>query len=246
MLAAGRIVVPRVKVGRQHAGEVLPQDRIDHRTPTRGMAFKIAIPCWCSHRPDIPVVPVLAPPGFIPVDRWTRPNPRAYLLGDRLQMPSSPVEQGDDRSHAQLDVMHRGQPLLNQANRQTQRHSHRRDQRRQPNTEPFLSNDLSAQVQRRFTPFPAIRTPPALHLMLANLHGRRRRNLDDLPPASQMDATQVSLTVGTVRDRMLHHQRRRFHTPRSIVFWCPPPALLLRLRGRIRVKSENDTVGKLG
>ena len=245
MLAPRCVVVARIKIGGQDPTKVVAQQAIDHRTGTTAPESKRALARRGGQRPDVALVPLFAPSGFIGVDRRTRLDGRVDLRGLRLALLGDPSQEITDRPQTHREAMYQLQPGLDQPNGGAQHQAHLGDQSCQPHPKASLSDHLARQVQPRFLPTVTVGAPATLHLMLRHLHGRRWRHLDHLTAAAHMQATQASLTPRTLRDRVMYHRRRCFALPSLVVFGrtllahcfgaCGHVGLHERRRRRLRV-----------
>jgi hypothetical protein len=106
-----------------------------------------------------------------------------------------------------------------------------------------LPQHLSREVQGRFPPGVAIRTPPPVELMLDHRDGRRRRQVHHLPTTAHMDPTQAALTLWAALEVIFHDLSRRLPPSRVVVFGG---ALLPRLLGALwRIRLHEGRWGRL-
>jgi hypothetical protein len=99
--------------------------------------------------------------------------------------------------------------------------------------QPAAAQHLPAQGERGLAPLPARTAPAARQLVLHDLDGRQRRQIDDLARPPQMHPAQRVAAVGAVRQRVLHALRRLLTRPSVVVLAGPLGTRLGRPHRRV-------------
>ena len=97
-----------------------------------------------------------------------------------LQLTPHGMQQRDDFTRTERQLMHQAQISLDTAHRQAQHQGEKGHQAGNSRADSALPEDLSSQVKLRAAPAPTVWTPAFDDLMLDNLYGHRWRQLDHL------------------------------------------------------------------
>src|SRR5260370_8671161 len=190
-------MVACVKVTSQDSAEVFANQFFDYG-PAAGMMVLVVAYGWGRSCPDVGIESVFSPSRLIHLDSRTRSDLRFQLIQKRLHVFFQAMVQLNNLSVADRDSMQGTQVQVDLTNRQTHHHAQGRNQTGQSDSDAPLTHDLFLHIHRSFTPFLTASTPTFVDIMMRDLKGCRRWNIDDLSHTGKADASQTQITFWTV------------------------------------------------
>src|SRR6266480_487306 len=121
-------VVGRIKIAAQHAFIRLSNQGFDHVTASRVVVL-IITDRWGTHGPDVAILAVFSPSGFVGLDGWTGLHLVFEGFHHRLHMLGYPVEHLHQFTHREMHMMQRCKIELDLTERQAHDRSQGRDQK---------------------------------------------------------------------------------------------------------------------
>src|SRR5512135_422649 len=172
-------VVSGVEVTSKHTLKVLADQGFDHLPPTRMMVLIIAN-AGSRDAPDVAISAIFSPSRFISLHGWAGADLPCECIKLRLHLFFDPMQELDDFSTADRDLMHHLQVALDLPNGQTHHRSKRGNQTAQPYPYASLSKHPITQVHRGLVPSLALGTPPFVDAVFNHFHLHKRWDIDDL------------------------------------------------------------------
>src|SRR6185437_12534182 len=173
---------------------------------------------WGAIFPDVAVLPVLPPAGFIGLDHWTGTDALAQGVVGCLPVRRDLSQQIADLTHREVDPMYAGEPRLDDPQRGAYHQAQMLHQTGNAHADTALAQHLPRQVQWALPPGMAKRTPAFEDVMLPDLDGWRKRHVHHLPTAGQMDPTQPPLARRTALQSMFDHLGRGLQATGVVLF----------------------------
>src|SRR5579859_6232164 len=220
-------VVGGVEVRAEDSLKAFAQQLLDHLAAS-GVMVLIVAHLGRTHAPDVAVLAVFAPPGLIRLHRWAGANlllERGYC---QVELTFGPVQQLDDLSAADLEVMQRGQIGLDLPHRYAHHRAQIGNQAGQLHPHPSLPDHLPTHIQRRFAPLLTLTTPAMIDHMLRHLDGGRggssitwRRRATLIPPNALAQTGQCLMPCSTTWVGTSRRRARLYCAARFLRFFFP-------------------------
>src|SRR5579875_476060 len=172
---------------------------------------------WGRGTPDVAILAILSPPGFVRLHRGTGANLGFDLLKNWLGLGDHPVQQFDDFPNADLTAVEQEQQAADLSHGQACDGAQQGDQAGQTNPDAPLPQYLFVQINRSLVPALTLRTAAFEDAMMDHLHWLGLSKLDHFSHPCQADASQSQMALGTGEQAMFHDLGWHAASPSPIV-----------------------------